>query len=130
MQEAEVYIPIISQKYTIDLSRTRTYFIPGYPLDVAVCMKLTRGCTDTFWSGMNWYFLNISLYYYCRSMCVTQMAPQQLMSHYRFKYHPQRSHGMAAQTRRGQHILHLIFKVLRRLPLRYIFEWIKHRIFL
>lgn len=46
MQEAEVYIPIISHKFTIDLSRTRSHFLPGYPLDVVVCMKLTNGYTD------------------------------------------------------------------------------------
>lgn len=40
-QEAEVNLPIISHKYTLDLSRTRSYFLPGYPLDVVVWMKLT-----------------------------------------------------------------------------------------
>lgn len=46
MQHAEVELPIISHKYTIDLSRTRSYFVPGYPLDVVVCMKLTNWYTD------------------------------------------------------------------------------------
>lgn len=41
IQEAEVYLPIILHKYTMDLSRTRSYFVPGFPLDVVVCMKLT-----------------------------------------------------------------------------------------
>lgn len=26
----------------MDLSRTRSYFLPGYPLDVVVCMTLTK----------------------------------------------------------------------------------------
>ncbi|XP_041844609.1 complement C4-B isoform X2 [Melanotaenia boesemani] len=43
MQEAEVYLPIISQKYTLDLSRTRSHFIPGYPLDVVLVMRLPDG---------------------------------------------------------------------------------------
>lgn len=42
MQQAEVYLPVISRKYTMDLSRTRSYFVPGYPLDVVVCTKLTK----------------------------------------------------------------------------------------
>ena len=45
MQEAEVYLPIFSHKHTIDLSRTRSHFLPGYPLDVVVSMKQTNGCT-------------------------------------------------------------------------------------
>lgn len=40
MQEEDVYLPIVSQKYTIDLSRTRSHFLPGYPLDVVVSVKL------------------------------------------------------------------------------------------
>ncbi|XP_033496481.2 complement C4-B [Epinephelus lanceolatus] len=43
MQEAEVYLPIISHKYIMDLSRTRSYFLPGYPLDVVVVMRLPDG---------------------------------------------------------------------------------------
>ncbi|XP_068592591.1 complement C4-B [Cebidichthys violaceus] len=43
IQEAEVYLPIISHKYTMDLSRTRSYFLPGYPLDVVVVMRLPDG---------------------------------------------------------------------------------------
>ncbi|XP_037532957.1 complement C4-like [Nematolebias whitei] len=43
IQQGEVYIPIISQKYGIDLSRTRSYFSPGYPLDVVVVMRLPDG---------------------------------------------------------------------------------------
>lgn len=52
MQDAEVYIPIISHKYTIDLSRTRSHYLPGFPLDVVVCMKLTNGYTVMYMSGM------------------------------------------------------------------------------
>lgn len=36
VQEAEVHLPIISQKYSIDLSRTRSHFLPGFSLDVVV----------------------------------------------------------------------------------------------
>nr|SSC14281.1 Complement component 4 [Channa striata] len=43
IQKADVYLPIISQKYTMDLSRTRSHFIPGYPLDVVVVMRLPDG---------------------------------------------------------------------------------------
>ncbi|XP_070691097.1 complement C4-B [Pempheris klunzingeri] len=43
MQEAEVYLPIITHKYTLDLSRTRSYFLPGYPLDVVMVMSLPDG---------------------------------------------------------------------------------------
>ncbi|XP_071324887.1 complement C4-B [Trachinotus anak] len=43
MQEAEIYLPVLSHKYTMDLSRTRSYFLPGYPLDVVVIMRLPDG---------------------------------------------------------------------------------------
>ncbi|XP_041797665.1 complement C4-B [Chelmon rostratus] len=43
LQEAEVYLPLISHKYTLDLSRTRSHFLPGYPLDVAVVARLPDG---------------------------------------------------------------------------------------
>ncbi|KAM8870828.1 complement C4-B isoform 2-T3 [Spinachia spinachia] len=43
MQEAEVNLPIISHKYTLDLSRTRSHFVPGYPLDVVLVMSLPDG---------------------------------------------------------------------------------------
>ncbi|XP_075322751.1 complement C4-B [Odontesthes bonariensis] len=43
IQEGEVYLPIHSQKYTIDLSRTRSHFIPGYPLDVVAVIRLSDG---------------------------------------------------------------------------------------
>ncbi|XP_031154830.1 complement C4-B [Sander lucioperca] len=43
IQEAEVYLPIISHKYTLDFSRTRSYFLPGYPLDVVVAVHLPDG---------------------------------------------------------------------------------------
>lgn len=43
MQEAQVYLPVLSHKYTMDLSRTRSHFIPGYPLDVVVIMRLPDG---------------------------------------------------------------------------------------
>ncbi|XP_023155190.2 complement C4-B [Amphiprion ocellaris] len=43
IQEAEVYLPIITHKYTIDLSRTRSNFFPGYPVDVVVRMRHPDG---------------------------------------------------------------------------------------
>lgn len=52
MQEADVYLPVLSHKYTMDLSRTRSYFLPGYPLDVVVCMELTNGYTAKYMTVM------------------------------------------------------------------------------
>ncbi|XP_060936453.1 complement C4-B [Limanda limanda] len=43
MQETEVYLPVLSHKYTMDLSRTRSHFVPGYPLDVVVIVRLPDG---------------------------------------------------------------------------------------
>nr|XP_046255837.1 complement C4-B [Scatophagus argus] len=43
IQEAEVYLPVISHKYTIDLSRTRSHFLPGYPLDVVALVRHPDG---------------------------------------------------------------------------------------
>uniref|UniRef100_A0A3Q1EN80 Complement C4B (Chido/Rodgers blood group) n=1 Tax=Acanthochromis polyacanthus TaxID=80966 RepID=A0A3Q1EN80_9TELE len=43
IQEAEVNLPIITHKYTIDLSRTRSVFFPGYPVDVVVLMRHPDG---------------------------------------------------------------------------------------
>ncbi|XP_070767453.1 complement C4-B [Enoplosus armatus] len=43
IQEAEVYLPIISHKYTMDLSRTRSHIVPGYPLDVVVVVRHPDG---------------------------------------------------------------------------------------
>ncbi|XP_053288658.1 complement C4-B [Pleuronectes platessa] len=43
MQETEVYLPVLSHKYTMDLSRTRSHFVPGYPLDVVVILRLPDG---------------------------------------------------------------------------------------
>ena len=36
MQEAEISLPIVSRPYEIDLSRIRSHFIPGAPLDIMV----------------------------------------------------------------------------------------------
>ncbi|CAK6960493.1 complement C4-B isoform X1 [Scomber scombrus] len=36
IQEGEVFLPIIPNRYTMDLSRTRSYYVPGFPLDVVV----------------------------------------------------------------------------------------------
>uniref|UniRef100_A0A671UDA8 Complement C4B (Chido/Rodgers blood group) n=1 Tax=Sparus aurata TaxID=8175 RepID=A0A671UDA8_SPAAU len=43
VQEAEVYLPIFSHKHTIDLSRTRSHFLPGYPLDVVALVRHPDG---------------------------------------------------------------------------------------
>ncbi|KAF7665743.1 hypothetical protein LDENG_00132690 [Lucifuga dentata] len=43
LQESEVSLPFISNKYSIDLSRTRSFFIPGVPLDVMVIIRLPDG---------------------------------------------------------------------------------------
>uniref|UniRef100_A0A8C7KII4 Anaphylatoxin-like domain-containing protein n=1 Tax=Oncorhynchus kisutch TaxID=8019 RepID=A0A8C7KII4_ONCKI len=36
LQEAEVSLPVVSQRYTVDLSRTRSHYIPGVPLSAVV----------------------------------------------------------------------------------------------
>lgn len=59
MQEAEVYLPIVSQKYTIDLSRTRSHFLPGYPLDVVVSVKPT----EVHMSGAGWTKMCCTLFW-------------------------------------------------------------------
>nr|XP_043890779.1 complement C4-B [Solea senegalensis] len=43
MQEAEDHLPVLSHKYTMDLSRTRSYLPPGFPLDVVVIMRHPDG---------------------------------------------------------------------------------------
>ncbi|XP_061572619.1 complement C4-B [Cololabis saira] len=43
IQEGEVHLPIISQKYILDLSRTRSHFVPGYPVDIVVVLRLPDG---------------------------------------------------------------------------------------
>ncbi|KAM9724101.1 complement C4-B isoform 1-T1 [Menidia menidia] len=50
IQEAEVHLPILSQRYTIDLSRTRSHFIPGFPLDVVAVISHPDGSPA---AGMN-----------------------------------------------------------------------------
>lgn len=72
MQEAEVYLPIVSQKYTIDLSRTRSHFLPGYPLDVVVSVKPT----EVHMSEADWTLKCVALAS-GRPFCASQMAPQQ-----------------------------------------------------
>lgn len=39
IQEEEVFLPIIFQKYSLDLSRIRSHFIPGFPLNMPVCQQ-------------------------------------------------------------------------------------------
>uniref|UniRef100_A0A8K9V2C3 Complement 4B (Chido blood group) n=1 Tax=Oncorhynchus mykiss TaxID=8022 RepID=A0A8K9V2C3_ONCMY len=43
LQEAEVSLPVVSQRYTVDLSRTRSHYIPGVPLSVVVVVRLPNG---------------------------------------------------------------------------------------
>ncbi|XP_078027937.1 complement C4-B-like [Epinephelus lanceolatus] len=43
IQEAEIYLPVVSHKYIIDVSQTRPYFHPGYPLDIKVIIRLPDG---------------------------------------------------------------------------------------
>ncbi|XP_062322694.1 complement C4-B isoform X2 [Osmerus eperlanus] len=43
LQEAEVFLPVVSQVYYVDLSRTRSHFIPGFPLYVSVVVSLPDG---------------------------------------------------------------------------------------
>lgn len=43
IQEREVSIPVVSHRYSIDLSRTRSHFIPGYPIDTTVFVRLPDG---------------------------------------------------------------------------------------
>ncbi|XP_030639249.1 complement C4 [Chanos chanos] len=43
VQEGEIMLPIVLQAYSVDLSRTRSHFIPGVPLDVTVVVHLANG---------------------------------------------------------------------------------------
>ncbi|XP_072316356.1 complement C4-B [Eucyclogobius newberryi] len=43
IQEQQISIPVVSHKYKIDLSRTRSHFIPGFPIDVAAVVRLPDG---------------------------------------------------------------------------------------
>lgn len=43
IQEHQISIPVVTHKYEIDLSRTRSHFVPGFPLDVAVLVRLPDG---------------------------------------------------------------------------------------
>lgn len=43
IQKANIYLPVVSQKYNIDLSRTRPYFLPGFPLDVVTYLRFPDG---------------------------------------------------------------------------------------
>lgn len=52
IQEGEVYLPVISNKYILDLSRTRSYFLPGYPIDVVVCQRQTKKYNSMYLTPM------------------------------------------------------------------------------
>ncbi|XP_036394649.1 complement C4-B [Megalops cyprinoides] len=43
LQEAEVLLPIVSRPYSVDLSRTRTHFIPKVPFQVQAVVRLPNG---------------------------------------------------------------------------------------
>uniref|UniRef100_A0A0S7F0V2 CO3 n=2 Tax=Poeciliopsis prolifica TaxID=188132 RepID=A0A0S7F0V2_9TELE len=43
VQEEKLYLPIFPHKYKIDLSRTRSYFIPGYPVEVVAVVRYPDG---------------------------------------------------------------------------------------
>ncbi|XP_060777748.1 complement C4-B isoform X2 [Neoarius graeffei] len=43
VQESEIFLPIVSQKYKVDLDRTRSHFIPKVPFDVNVVVHTPTG---------------------------------------------------------------------------------------
>ncbi|XP_062848634.1 complement C4-B [Trichomycterus rosablanca] len=43
VQESEIFLPIVSQIYTVDLSRTRSHYIPKVPFDVRVLVLTPDG---------------------------------------------------------------------------------------
>ncbi|KAL7886405.1 hypothetical protein AOLI_G00041260 [Acnodon oligacanthus] len=43
IQDTEVFLPIVSQPHLVDLSRTRSYYIPQMPLDVVVVVRTPNG---------------------------------------------------------------------------------------
>ncbi|KAK7886647.1 hypothetical protein WMY93_026268 [Mugilogobius chulae] len=43
IQERQISIPVVSHKYRIDLSRTRSHFIPGFLINVAALVHLPDG---------------------------------------------------------------------------------------
>ncbi|XP_048882908.1 complement C4-B isoform X2 [Brienomyrus brachyistius] len=43
LQEAELFLPMASRRFSVDLSRTRSHFIPGVPLRVSVLVRLPNG---------------------------------------------------------------------------------------
>ncbi|KAK5605966.1 hypothetical protein CRENBAI_002730 [Crenichthys baileyi] len=43
VQQGEIYLPIIPHKYSIDLSRTRSHFLPKVPLDVVAVVRHPDG---------------------------------------------------------------------------------------
>ncbi|XP_036452334.1 complement C4-B [Colossoma macropomum] len=43
VQETEMFLPIVSQPYLVDLSRTRSHYIPQMPLDVVVVVRTPNG---------------------------------------------------------------------------------------
>ncbi|XP_052000318.1 complement C4-like [Xyrauchen texanus] len=47
VQESEVFLPIVSSPYIVDLSRTRSYFIPEIPFEVVVMVRHPNGSPAT-----------------------------------------------------------------------------------
>lgn len=43
IQEQQISLPVVTNKYEIDLSRTRSHFIPGFPINLAVLVRLPDG---------------------------------------------------------------------------------------
>ncbi|KAL4646806.1 complement C4-like [Arapaima gigas] len=43
LQEAEISLPIVSQRFSVDFSRTRSHFIPGVPFHVMAVVHLPDG---------------------------------------------------------------------------------------
>ncbi|XP_014911909.1 complement C4-B-like, partial [Poecilia latipinna] len=43
VQEEQLYLPIVPHKYSIDLSRTRSYYVPRYPIEVVAVVRHPDG---------------------------------------------------------------------------------------
>ncbi|TSK34711.1 Complement C4 [Bagarius yarrelli] len=43
LQESEIFLPIVTQRYKVDLDRTRSYFIPKMPFEVKVVVRTPNG---------------------------------------------------------------------------------------
>ncbi|XP_026855048.2 complement C4-B [Electrophorus electricus] len=43
VQESEIFLPIVSQRYKVDLSRTRSHYTPNMPFDLVVMVSTPNG---------------------------------------------------------------------------------------